>query len=186
MTRCRHSWTRKPRKLVVFETIDLGAASSRSQMMLLCGIALLIWVMFRSNIRSKQLRRRDDAELTIERKKWQSRKQSGAPLADAPADVARWQAGMFDLQRELRAELDTRIAVVQSLVRLADQRIGVLQRLSEDPPGELRIRAERIETLARGGKTPIEIASELGMSVGDVEFLMSVAKTSPAGALHKR
>lgn len=157
----------------MFEAIDLGAASSRSQMMLLCGIALLIWVMFRSNIRSRQVRRREDAELTIERKKWQSRKVSGAPLADAPVDVARWQAGMFDLQRELRAELDTKIAVVQSMVRMADQRIEVLQSLCGSSQDGLRLQAERVDSLDKAGKTPLEIADEVGISVGDVEFLLS-------------
>lgn len=143
--------------------------------MLLCGIALLIWVMFRRNIRSRQIRRREDLELKVDRKKWQARHDTGAPLADAPVDVARWQSGMFDLQRELRAELDTKIAVVQSLVRMADQRIEALSRLSVSSEAGLRLQAERVESLDRAGKTPPEIAEQVGMSVGDVEFLLSIS-----------
>jgi hypothetical protein len=45
------------------------------------------------------------------------------PLSNAPVDVQRWQVAMFDLQRELKADLDTRIAVVQTLIRQVDERI---------------------------------------------------------------
>lgn len=148
-------------------------------MMMLCGIALLIWVMFRRNIRSKRQSRQADIQWKAERTKMASRASSGAPLADAPVDVARWQAGMFDLQRDLKAELDTKIAIVQSLVRLADQRIQTLQQLATPASNiDLKSRTEKISELANIGKTPSEIATMVGMSIGDVEFLLSVATPS--------
>jgi hypothetical protein len=38
------------------------------------------------------------------------------PLRDAPAEIARWQVEMHDLARDLKGELDTKIAVLQRLV----------------------------------------------------------------------
>lgn len=40
---------------------------------------------------------------------------SQQPLRDAPADIARWQAEMQDLARDLKGELDTKIAILQRL-----------------------------------------------------------------------
>jgi hypothetical protein len=160
----------------MFEAIDLGAMPWRAQMMLLAGISLMIWVLFRRNIRARRNRRRQDAELRVERKKWAARATSGAPLADAPADVARWQSGMFDLHRELRADLDTKIAVVQSMVRLADQRIETLRNLNEERlETTIAGRADRVESLTRLGRSTQEIAETLRISIGDVEFLQSLA-----------
>jgi hypothetical protein len=159
----------------VFETVDLGDMPWRSQMMLLTGIALLIWVMFRRNIRAKRIQHQQNAEVRTQKKKWAARESSGAPLADAPVDVARWQSGMFDLQRELRAELDSKIAVVQSLVRMADARIETLKQLSSERlETTLPQRAARVEQLTREGRTASEIAAAMGISVGDAEFLQGL------------
>ncbi len=38
------------------------------------------------------------------------------PLRDAPADIERWQVEMHELARDLKGELDTKIAVLQRLV----------------------------------------------------------------------
>jgi hypothetical protein len=38
------------------------------------------------------------------------------PLRDAPAEIARWQVEMHDLARDLKGELDTKIAILQRLV----------------------------------------------------------------------
>ncbi|MCA9269777.1 MAG: hypothetical protein KDA41_14955 [Planctomycetales bacterium] len=38
------------------------------------------------------------------------------PLLDAPADVTRWQVEMHEIMRDAKAELDTKIAVLQKLV----------------------------------------------------------------------
>ena len=79
---------------------------------------------------------------------------------------------MFDLQRELKAELDTRIAIVQSLVRHADQRIEQLRQLESadlaGPPHNHCIdplttdQLSRLNELLRTGHTSDEIADEIG------------------------
>ncbi len=42
-----------------------------------------------------------------------------AALIDAPREILRWQVGMHDLARDLKAELDSKISVLQATMRLA-------------------------------------------------------------------
>ncbi len=52
-------------------------------------------------------------------------------LVDAPDNVLRWQVEMHDTARDLKAELDSKIGVLQSLVKMADDRIAQLTSLVE-------------------------------------------------------
>lgn len=97
--------------------------------MLLGGFVLLGWVLMRRNLRARRRGRRDAAEWQEQERQATARGAAAVPLGDAPVEVLRWQAAMFDLQRELKAELETKISVVQALIRLADQRIATLERL---------------------------------------------------------
>ncbi|XZE53926.1 hypothetical protein SH139x_005699 [Planctomycetaceae bacterium SH139] len=112
---------------------DLQGAPWEAQAMMLAGIGLMIWVLFRRHLklraRSRAHDRQHQRQQVEQRRLWETQTKSGAPLADAPIAVARWQAGMFDLQRDLKAELETKIAVLQSVVRQADQRIAQLGQL---------------------------------------------------------
>lgn len=107
-------------------------SSFQSQMMLLCGFVLLAWVLVRRTIRARTRGRREAADWKQQEKQATARVNSATPLANAPVEVLRWQSAMFDLQRDLKAELDTKISVVQAMVRLADQRIATLERLTPD------------------------------------------------------
>jgi hypothetical protein len=187
----------------------------RGQMMMLAGIGLLVWVLFRRQMKMRSRGRRQTREAVDQKRRWESQSQSGAPLADAPAAVAKWQAGMYDLQRDLKAELESRISVLQSLVRLADERIAVLSAMEQgavaatqsQPAGELgggaqgreraecaisghesersdrsvdaglprlREQAAEVRRLAAAGWTSSEIARQLRVSLGDVEFLQGI------------
>lgn len=116
---------------IVFAWTGLPEPSSfQSQMMLLSGFVLLGWIMVRRTIRARRRGRRDAADWKQLEKQTAARAASAVPLADAPVEVLRWQSAMFDLQRELKAELDTKISVVQAMIRLADQRIATLESLS--------------------------------------------------------
>lgn len=155
----------------------------RGQLMLLGGISLLIWVLFRRHMRTRNDARQSQREFDQQRRQWAKLDNTGFSLNDAPKEVTRWQAGMFDLQRELKAELDTRIAVVQSLVRMADQRIADLQQLQGSLPGSragvhddpVRQLADQVRQLADLGHTSDEIAQQTKLSLGDVEFLRGLA-----------
>ena len=159
----------------------LAAGSFLSQMMLLCGMLMLAWILVRRNLRLRKRNRISNRELRgIE--KSASRASSAAPLADAPQEVLRWQASMFDLQRELKAELDTKIVVVQSLLRQVDQRMAEFQSLNSRPGNsvlsqEMPLTAQQstlVTELAEAGFAADEIAIRLGISQADVELSLSL------------
>lgn len=108
----------------------------QSQMMLLGGFSLLAWILVRRTIRTRRQGRRDEIEWKQQEKRATARDASTVPLGDAPVEVLRWQSAMFDLQRELKAELETKISVVQAMIRLADQRIATLESLSPTGLGD--------------------------------------------------
>ena len=62
-------------------------------------------------------------------KELRENKEPSVPLSGAPVETQRWQAAMFDLQRELKAELDTRIVIVQTLLKQVDHKIEALSTL---------------------------------------------------------
>ena len=96
------------------------------------------------------------------------------PLADAPVETLRWQAAMFDLQRDLKAELDTKIAVVQSLLREVDQRLAKLHAASVAAAGPLSAEQwAEAQRLQREGFSPCEIAKRIDAPIGDVELALS-------------
>ena len=100
------------------------------------GLALLVlgWVIFRSILRRRSReRQRSPADQVRDVKQSfdqrESRGQRG--LKDAPADILRWQVEMHDYARELKGELDTKIAILNASIRLADQKILELQSLMD-------------------------------------------------------
>ncbi len=167
-------------------------------MMLVAGVGILIWMLMRRSHKVRKNQRQDANELAIQRKKFDSRDNSGAPLADAPMEVLRWQGAMFDLQRDLKAELECKISVVQAMVRLADERIATMSAAGLAPQGHnaslgttptaqrqgptsfqstgLVRQIAEIELRMNQGKTAAEIASDLQLPLGDVELLQSLAR----------
>jgi hypothetical protein len=83
---------------------------------------------------------------------------------------------MFDLQRELKAELDTRIMVVQTLLNQADDRIaklnGVQAGLTQPSKPESSLRLQIRELLNRGHNAR-EIATQMGLPLDDVELTIA-------------
>jgi len=83
---------------------------------------------------------------------------------------------MFDLQRELKAELDTRIMVVQTLLNQADDRIaklnGVQARLTQPSKPESSLRLQ-IRELLNSGHNAREITTPMGLPLDDVELTIA-------------
>lgn len=158
-----------------------AAGSQLSQMMLLAGMILLVWVLVRRNLKMRKANRKVSKDLNnLDRES----KVSGAPLADTPTEVLRWQASMFDLQRELKGELDTKIVVVQSLLRQADQKLAQLQaagvQLGQASSGSLPLeigQATQVSQLSSEGFSASEIAEKMSLPVAEVELSLS---TNPA------
>ena len=60
---------------------------------------------------------------------------SADPLRDAPPEVHRWQVEMHDVARELSAQLDSKMRLLQSFTRSAAQEADRLEALLERVEG---------------------------------------------------
>ncbi|SMP50571.1 hypothetical protein SAMN06265222_103128 [Neorhodopirellula lusitana] len=103
----------------------------RSGLWMLGGFAMLGWVLARMTVQRRKRRLQDDRENRETQRRLDSNHSSALPLSDAPVETQRWQVAMFDLQRELKGELDSRIAVTQGLIRQLDQRIARMDELEQ-------------------------------------------------------
>jgi len=105
--------------------------TQQAQMMLLAGLVLLGWVLIRRQLRARYRQHTQSlSDRDFAKKLARADSPRGVPLASAPPETQRWQAEMLDLQRELKAELDMKIAVVQALIRQADEKIETLGSLT--------------------------------------------------------
>lgn len=95
------------------------------------GMIVLFWVILRLVLRRRGGRQRSPqrqvADAKTELDRWESRGQRG--LKDAPPEVMRWQVEMHETARDLKGELDSKIALLAATVRQADSRIAELQHL---------------------------------------------------------
>lgn len=86
-----------------------------------------------------------------------------------------------ELSRRTNAEIDTRFAKIEVVIRDADQRIATLNRLtrkggkkSAEAPDEPDLRHQIVYELADAGMNPIQIAKELGKTPGEVELILNL------------
>ena len=110
---------------------------SNRRVALFLGVGLMIAILFRRYLRYfgklKREKKREEkkaksSKTPCPREPAGLAKQS---LVDAPDNVLRWQVEMHDTARDLKAELDSKIGVLQSLVKMADDRIAQLTSLVE-------------------------------------------------------
>ena len=137
---------------------------------------MLAWVLARRKIRAGKRVNADTRRANKVIQSMREHKEPSIPLSGAPIETQRWQAAMFDLQRELKAELDTRIIIVQTLLKQVDEKIDTLNNLQADPntalPPDSSIRAKMQELMQRGLNAR-EIAMKTGMSLNDVELAIA-------------
>lgn len=151
--------------------------TQRPQLMMLAGIILLGWVLMRRQMRARKKSRSEARQQHKAVRDMRQQHSHGVPLAGAPVETLRWQGEMFDLQRELKAELETKIAVVQSLLRLADQRIERLEtHVASHPltPDQSR----QVQELSSAGFTVSDIAERLAVPQGEVEWVLAMLSKS--------
>lgn len=159
---------------------SLLADMQQTQFMLVGGFIMLGWVLARRQIRMRKRVNEDARAANKAIHAIRDHKDPAIPLCDAPIETQRWQAAMFDLQRELKAELDTRIVVVQTLLRQVDDRIQKLSRLesikSGSPITAETANRDQIRELYRSGHSAHEIANATGMPIGDVELTLATLR----------
>jgi hypothetical protein len=158
----------------------LVADMQQAQLLMVAGFVMLGWVLARRQIKMRKRVNRDAKAANKAIRDIRHHKEPAVPLSDAPPETQRWQAAMFDLQRELKADLDTRIVVVQTLLRQMDRRIGQLAALESAAdvatatlPTITPEQHQTVEQLLRSGHTAKEIATKTGLPQGDIEFVVS-------------
>ena len=104
-----------------------------SIVMFLLAFAVLATVMTRSWIRRRGRRGRSLESQVGEVRKWADAQLSegSTPLLGAPADLRRWHVEMEQVARDLRAEIDTKIVLLQATIRSAAEEATRLERAVE-------------------------------------------------------
>lgn len=150
----------------------------RPQLMMLVGILLLGWILMRRQLKTRAKSRQAERQHERSVKKLVQQEKGGVALNGAPVETLRWQAELFDLQRDLKADLETKIAVVQSLLRQADRRIEELERHAgaADMQGEATQR-RRDQLRAAAGFVPAPSPEDSTRSPGETGRLADTQRT---------
>jgi hypothetical protein len=90
-------------------------ASNASWGVFACGVLLLIFLLMKRSRRYTRQAKRDAKRPhrpLVEPNR-------DAALIDAPREILRWQVGMHETARDLKAELDSKIGILNATIRLA-------------------------------------------------------------------
>ena len=154
----------------------LGSNMQAAQFLMVGGFVMLAWVLARRKIRAGKRINADTKRANRLIKELRENKEPSVPLSGAPVETQRWQAAMFDLQRELKAELDTRIVIVQTLLKQVDHKIEALSTLqantAETDTSDASSHSQ-IKELMQRGLNAREIAIKLGLSLNEVEITIA-------------
>ena len=122
--------------------MELIAVSTSTSMAMVAGLVVVIWLLMR---RSERYFGRRTGSDDFSPRRQRPTDKDHRPLSDAPPELLRWQVEMHETARDLKAELDSKMGVLQQLNLLAMEQV---QRL------ELAVaRAGQIE-LAPGARPP--------------------------------
>jgi hypothetical protein len=162
---------------------QLIADMQQAQLLMVAGFVMLGWVLARRTIKMRKRVNRDARVANKALQQMREHKEPAVPLCDAPVETQRWQVAMFDLQRELKAELDTRIVIVQTLLRQVDQRIEHLSAVESSksfpmPAAIASSQQQQVDELLRSGHTAKEISAQTGLPLGDVEMTIATTELS--------
>ncbi len=116
----------------------LWATSASSAWMPLAAAVAVAWIAFRLHRKLTALRRSGSSVASpaaTRRTQGPTRdappgdaRCAGSPtLRDAPSQLAAWEVAMHETARQLKAELDTRIALAQQWIRATDEAIARLR-----------------------------------------------------------
>jgi len=162
--------------------------------MFLAGVILMVAILLRRFYRHTRGHGRSNRSGTyLERTPRPGAKKRS--LSTAPSDVLQWHVEMQETARDLKAELDTKMRVLQLLIAQARTECNrlehLLTRIGDHVPSEptqcvpvpevgqrwsasLADRQRRVYALADEGWNAAEISHESGMPLGDIELLLSL------------
>lgn len=187
--------------MTLFLAANNTGAISTTQIVLIIGVILsLLWAAASSLKRMKHAGRIPQPsirELTAVSEKTKS----------AARDLEELMAELDQLSHQLHGRLDAKIEKLATVIKLADERIDQLQRLSRaanhEPtvdvtihqdevtpppattttmPNSLDQRHASIYQLADGGLSPLEIASEINKPAGEIELILALRKARSQAA----
>ena len=163
--------------------------------LMLGALALVIgWLLFRTH---RYLARQKGTDSPLVQVARPEQAEEGHHLA-APPDVLRWEVQMHETARELSAQLDSKMRVLQVLIAEADRAAARLEAAAQPAPTlpsvggkcplpngrepttqaeglkSARRRQEEIYTLADYGHDAAEIARRIGSPVGEVELILGL------------
>lgn len=173
---------------------------SLPQLLMLAGMGLMIYILWR---RSNRHFGKGGTAYQPQRRVSPLEQSRDLALSDAPPEVTRWQIEMHETARDLKGEIDTKLALLQILIRDANaaaqrleqaaeraQKLGVRDSLAaieawgtpeacnETPPSpttpSVPPQANTIYALADRGYSWASIAHETGLPLGEVELAMSL------------
>jgi hypothetical protein len=179
---------------------QLFADMTAGQVAAMVFVLVVTWMLL---LRANRNMRKNRSEPlpSVQAKQQEANKTSRGATA---GELERWEVRMYDLARDLSAQLDSKMSALQHLVNLADQRIAELQRLSSQTEshvvnGGLGTQAERLAQSAGGssdknpmrdssrqqqvydladaGHTSQSIAAIVGSPVGEVELMLGLRQT---------
>ncbi|MCG3179860.1 MAG: hypothetical protein BIFFINMI_02206 [Phycisphaerae bacterium] len=159
------------------------AMTNSQTWILVAGVAVLVFFLLRAN-RQKLANRRaigapaDDAADT----------RSGARAAQQIRDqLDELMVQLEELARESNATIETRSVKLEVLIEQADERIARMEQLLKDAqarpsagpqadpgPAPVNPEHEKVYNLADAGRTPVQIASQVGRDVGEVELILAL------------
>jgi hypothetical protein len=159
--------------------LTMGFEHSLQAVMMVAGMALLCWMMLRSRRHSRSSR---DllAEFVPRKDRGQGRAKpyTGTASAGAPQEVQRWQVEFYDIVRQLKAELDSKIVAVRQLSQDYESAANHLTKLIAEAR-ELNgtgLQAHQMACRLRdAGCSTDQIASGLGIPVWQVQEFSSIS-----------
>ncbi len=113
------------------------------------GLGLLCWVLLRRSTLRRRTRREISLPVQIPSHAQRGTANQlfrGVESVGAPKDVLKWQVELFDLSRQLHAELDTKMLVVQTLTRQCDQatkRLSEMIQIAEQVKSDLSLAVQK-------------------------------------------
>lgn len=162
---------------------SLAAGAFNSDSLIPLGIALLAIFLLMNSMRRRQ---RDAAKRFNQPVPLRPPPISRTEEVELRRDMESLLAELQELSRRISADIDTRYAKLEAVIRDADRRIAVLNRLSRqrgggerngEPPAEdmgLDVRYDVVYELSDAGFTPIEIAKDLGKTTGEIELILKL------------
>ncbi len=167
----------------------LFADSGATTAVILVALVFVIgWVLFRTYSRLSRQRQLDNQPLRHGRS--DAGRSDPGHYTEGPPEEVLWEVRMHELARDLSAQLDSKMRALQALIADADRAAARLESAStptadkpQPPPAEaessdsfLPQHREEVHTLADYGFPAAEIASRLGVPVGEVDRILGLRK----------